>query len=225
MTIVTIHQPQFLPWVHYFTKIKNSDIFISLDDVDFHKGGLQNRNYIFKLNSKLILTIPLINGHCKRINKIEICYNSPWQKKILKSIHQRYSKEPYFEEIFTSFSEIINTSPTLLADLNHQLIFWVLKRFDINTKVFLSSRIDCGGRSTEKLINLCCAVGGTNYVSGFGGKSYLNETSFPEQGLKLSYIDFSDKNFYTSLFLQNKNTFQNSIIDVLMKFSADEIWA
>lgn len=34
---VAIHQPQYLPWLPYFTKIEESDLFILLDSVDFQK--------------------------------------------------------------------------------------------------------------------------------------------------------------------------------------------
>ena len=37
--ITTIHQPDFMPWIGYFDKIKNSDILIYLDDVQFSKGS------------------------------------------------------------------------------------------------------------------------------------------------------------------------------------------
>jgi len=32
-TIVTGHQPEFLPWAGYFNKIIQSDVFIIVDDV------------------------------------------------------------------------------------------------------------------------------------------------------------------------------------------------
>lgn len=34
---ISIHQPQYLPWVPYFRKIEQSDLFIFLDNVDFQK--------------------------------------------------------------------------------------------------------------------------------------------------------------------------------------------
>ena len=34
---VTIHQPQFLPWLGYLDKIDQADLFIVLDSVQFKK--------------------------------------------------------------------------------------------------------------------------------------------------------------------------------------------
>ena len=43
---VAIHQPQYHPWINYYIKIAKADIFVFLDDVQFQKNGLQNRNKI-----------------------------------------------------------------------------------------------------------------------------------------------------------------------------------
>ena len=43
---VAIHQPQYHPWINYYRKIARADIFVYLNDVQFQKNGLQNRNKI-----------------------------------------------------------------------------------------------------------------------------------------------------------------------------------
>ena len=37
--VVSIHQPNFFPWLGYFEKIVRSDYFIFLDNVQFPKKG------------------------------------------------------------------------------------------------------------------------------------------------------------------------------------------
>ena len=56
MRKVSIHQPQYIPWPAYFDKILQSDIFVILDDVQFQKNGLQNRNQIKTPQGKAWLT-------------------------------------------------------------------------------------------------------------------------------------------------------------------------
>ena len=51
--IVSIHQPQYMPWLPYFSKIASCDTFVFLDDVQFQKNGIQNRNQL--KNSQKIL--------------------------------------------------------------------------------------------------------------------------------------------------------------------------
>jgi hypothetical protein len=41
--IVTIHQPNFMPWYPFFQKIQQADIFVLLGNCQFEKNGFQNR--------------------------------------------------------------------------------------------------------------------------------------------------------------------------------------
>ena len=57
---VAIHQPNFFPWAGFFSKIKNSDIFVLLDDTKCSKNSYFNRNR-FSVNGKETcwLTVPI----------------------------------------------------------------------------------------------------------------------------------------------------------------------
>ena len=41
--IVTIHQPNFIPWYPFFQKMEQADLFILLGHCQFEKNGFQNR--------------------------------------------------------------------------------------------------------------------------------------------------------------------------------------
>ena len=43
-----IVQPHYLPWIGYFELIRNVDIFVILDDVQYVKREWKNRNKIRK---------------------------------------------------------------------------------------------------------------------------------------------------------------------------------
>ncbi len=59
--VVTIHQPNYLPWIGLFSKISHADCLIIGDT--YHLGGQSvfNRNKVRTLNGWKYLTIPL--GH------------------------------------------------------------------------------------------------------------------------------------------------------------------
>src|SRR5450755_3257036 len=103
--IVSIHQPQYLPWIPYFSKIKQSNLFVVLDDVQYQKNGLQNRNYIAGKNGQLRLTIPVSNNFGDAINIVKIA-----DKKILRkhwqSIEMSYRKSVYFDEVAAALKPI-----------------------------------------------------------------------------------------------------------------------
>ena len=41
---VSVHQPQYIPWLGYFDKIDKSDCFVFLDTVQYKIREYQNRN-------------------------------------------------------------------------------------------------------------------------------------------------------------------------------------
>ena len=106
--IVAIHQPNFIPWLGYFSKINQSDKFIILDTVDLQIGNansITNRTRIKTQQGELWLTIPIKKSESKLIHSIQMDNKQPWQKKILKSIQMAYSKAPQFNSIFPIFEE------------------------------------------------------------------------------------------------------------------------
>ena len=40
--IVSIHQPNYIPWIGYFHKIASSDVFVVFDDVQLPRGKKNN---------------------------------------------------------------------------------------------------------------------------------------------------------------------------------------
>ena len=72
--IISIHQPNYLPWIGYFNKIARSDIFVIFDDVQFpigKKGFFGNRNKIKTKNANAIAIENKINNRIKHESKIK----------------------------------------------------------------------------------------------------------------------------------------------------------
>jgi len=70
--IISIHQPNYIPWLGYFEKILSSDIFVFLDNVQYEKNYLVNRNKIRTSDGSMSLTIPVNVKHDSLLNKIRI---------------------------------------------------------------------------------------------------------------------------------------------------------
>ena len=57
--IVAGHQPNYLPWLGFFDKMRRSDIFIIEDDVQYGHNGFVNRNRIKTQHGAKWLTVPV----------------------------------------------------------------------------------------------------------------------------------------------------------------------
>ncbi len=193
--IVGIHQPNYIPWIGYFHKILASDLFVLIDQVQFVKGHVCNRNKIRDKNGREItLTVPvrMSKGAYQSFNEIEIDYDQKWQKSHLNLIKNAYLKADFFEEYFELFSEIINVKYSNLAELNIKIIKFVCDELQIKTPLITASEIPVDfGRKNEMNLGIVKHFGGTVYLSGCGGaRQYNDERLFADNGVKIEYQQF-----------------------------------
>ena len=85
MSIVSIHQPAYIPWLGYFHKISQSDVHVFYDDAEYSKNNLFNRNKIKTPQGEQWLTVPVEYHNTQKINQTKITSNTNWQKKTLES--------------------------------------------------------------------------------------------------------------------------------------------
>lgn len=219
---VSIHQPQYLPWFPYFQKIISSDIFIFLDTVDFQKNGLQNRNQILTSNGPAWLTVPVKQKLGQKIIDTKINDASGWKKKHIKTLTMNYSKLDYFKQNHTDLFNIYMDAGDSLADLNILLVKKLLHLMQVNTPTFRSSDLSAGGNSTQLLLNLCIEVGASTYISGIGGKNYLDVDSFTSAGIAVEFVSPILPNSYSHAYSKFGSHTDLSVIDLL--FNCGESW-
>ena len=88
---VAIHQPQYLPWLGFFDKMDQADVFVLLDDVQYKKNEWQNRNKIRTSETWQWLTVPIIGKFGQMIKDVKINDLEPWRAKHIKAIEYNYS--------------------------------------------------------------------------------------------------------------------------------------
>ena len=72
--IVTIHQPEHLPWLGFFDKIRQVNLYIILDHVQYRKNYYQNRNRVCGDRGAEWLTVPVLTKGklAQPINEVQI---------------------------------------------------------------------------------------------------------------------------------------------------------
>lgn len=190
---IAIHQPNFIPWLGYFYKWMNCDLFILLDDVQYSRRSFINRNKIKTPQGEKWITIPVMNkgNYYQKINEAKISNDSNWQKKILGSIKANYSKSPFYSKYFPKLNELLTNRHESLVELNIALLIWTSSELGIEIPYKRSSDLKkVNKKSTERLISICKAVGADSYFSGFGGEKYQNQQLFEKNRIKLVTSDF-----------------------------------
>ena len=191
MKKVAIHQPNYSPWIGFFQKMALADIFVILDNVQFSKDSYTQRTKIRTKEGWIWLTIPIEKKYYfKRIKEVYLPQNDKWIKKHKLSILSNYSKAPFFDIDF--IERYYTNSFKKLREFNEFGILYLKDEFGIKTEIVRASELDVDDnlKSTDLLVDLVKKVGGDYYISGLGGKRYMEESKFKEEGITLEYFEF-----------------------------------
>ena len=214
MTNVMIRQPGYMPNIGFFKKIQSSELFVFLDDAQFVKDRFDNRNKIRTNEGYRWITVPIKRPvFAKKLNEINVSYDSNWLEEHSDLIFESYHKTDYFSSYWDSIKKILEKKYEKLADLNINLINYFNSELKISTNTVLSSKFNISETKTEKLVNICSSVNATCYISGVSGHDYLDEELFLQSNIKLIYENFIHPK-YNQIhggFIENM-----SIIDLLM---------
>jgi len=188
-TKVTIHQPEHFPYMGFFQKIAAADLFIVLDNVKFKKNDFQNRNKIKTLaGADDWITVPVEKkAASKNIKDVLVSSDPRWRKKLLKKIYQNLK-----------FDATDIYAHDKLIDINMASIQWAMKQMGITTKMIFSSEIDAEGNKSLLLTNLLKSVGAKKYISGPGGKDYLDLSLFGD--IEIEFFNPQIDNYYSCLY-------------------------
>ena len=190
--IVSVHQPQYLPWLGYFNKILNSDAFVFLDNVQYKAREYQNRNRIRTKDGWMWLTVPILkNGEAyPKISDVIIDNSQEWRKRHWRAVCVNYSRAPFFERYSGFFENLYSRNWERLIELNIYIIESMNRFLGIEKPVYFESRLKVKTRKTERIHDICKVLGADTYLSGIGGRVYLDEGLFEAGGIKLEYQDF-----------------------------------
>lgn len=191
--VLSMHQPNFIPWIGLFEKIQNSDIFIILDSVQYPRGkSVANRNLIKCSHGKTELVVPISKpkGNKGKITYQEVNFaEKNWHVKILKTIKNCYSKTPCFDKYYTYLNELFLYEN--FCEMNVEFIRFVMNELNISTKVVRLSSVDeINGEKNELIIDLCKKLNATTYLSGQGAKKYIDQELFVSNNINLIYQDY-----------------------------------
>jgi hypothetical protein len=191
MTTLGIHQPGYLPWLGFFKKMSDSDVFVFLDDIQYERRNWQNRNYIRTSSGSTLLTIPTISNFDSKINEVKIDNTKNWALKHKKSILTNYSKSAHFEEHKEFIEEIYERNFDSLIEIDIEIIKYIMKKLEIKTRTVFSSELHVSGNGSDRVLNICKAIGCDHYISGVTwAKDNLRIEDFTKNGITVQLKEF-----------------------------------
>ncbi len=214
--IYSVHQPQYLPWIGFFDKVAASDVFVYLDDVQYKQREFQNRNKLRTKDGWMWLTVPVAVEHNTLIKDVAIDASRDWRSEHAKSLKAWYGRAPFYASHADFFRDLYARDWDRLSTLNVEVIGYLLRELGIKTRVVFESALGAGGTKTQRIINIGRALGADTYLSGAGGRDYLDENLFRKAGIKLLYQEYKHP-VYTQQFMSSPDDFlpYMSMVDLL----------
>ena len=215
---MAIHQPQFLPYPGFFHKLSLADAWVVMDDTQYDKR-YTNRNRILAPSGPVWLSVPIVKSQKFAKNR-DVCVNNsiPWREEHWKKISYSYRNAKGFGLYGGYFEELYGRDHTRLLALDLETTRQVLDWLKVRVEVVLESELGVQAEGTRRLVEICKAMGADTYVSGPGGRGYMEEPLFPSNGIRLEYQKYAPV-FYEQRFV--KEFVPNlSVLDLL--FSVGE---
>ncbi|MBI5625127.1 MAG: WbqC family protein [Elusimicrobia bacterium] len=190
--ILACHQPQYLAWPGYYHKMAACDVFVYLDDVQYKRREFQNRNRIKTPAGRLWLTVPVLSRGLRgqRIRCVKTDPARDWAVAHLETLRHCYAGSPSFKEHEPFLRSLYVRSWPRLMDLCLAWDRFAAAGLGIATRTVLESEAGSEGRGTERILSLCRRLGCDSYLSGTGGRDYLDEAAFRRAGIRLRYQEF-----------------------------------
>lgn len=212
---VSIHQPNYIPWMGFFKKISMCDIFVFFDNVQMPMNkSFVSRNKILANKVPLWLTVPIKRKGKQQIREVEIA-DQMWIKKHLKTIEVSYNFSDYYEQIITNFITILNKKHKYISDLNIEIITTIWKILDDKPKKFIrASEMNLQTYGSESILEILEKLNTKVYItgSGEGTKRYLDVNAYKEKNIMVKFCpdDFPKYKQKDRTYIPNL-----SILDVL----------
>lgn len=169
--VLSIHQPNFFPYAGFFEKMKQSDMFVILTNVQYTRSNYQNR---FDYHGWRTMSV---NSGIEPIrNKRYINFEKDWD-----SIRKMNPKLKQFDAFITEN----------LVDTNVAVICHAMMVLGIETELHIDYPTELTG--SERLLDICKKKGATTYLSGISGKKYLDVKLFEDNGIDVIFQENPDK--------------------------------
>ena len=212
---ISIHQPEFCPWLGFFHKVASSNIFVLLDNVQFNSQDYQNRNKILIAGHQNWITVP-VQKHSfdTKIKDIHICNTNMWQRRIQNQLFPGYRNEKYYNDIMLLLHDMWEKEWEKIVDLNSYIIRQIIDYLNLDVILLNASEIVTSNlfdqmTGSNKVLYICEELRATNYLSGIYGKYYLEENKFLQKKISVEYSQYP---------VENVNY---SILHYLFKFGKD----
>jgi hypothetical protein len=190
---IVISQPMYFPWVGFLEQLQIAQVLVVYDDVQFSKGSFTNRVQAKTAAGCRWLSVPLRNVRLgQRIDEVQVAEVTDWRARHRGLVSQAYADAPFLGEMLFLYDDAVRTPAVSIGDLSLRSTQALLKYFGVNPdlRIVHATELGIGGSGSQRVLDIVRSLGGTEYVTGHGGRGYLNHTAFDRAGIAVSYMQY-----------------------------------
>jgi hypothetical protein len=190
---IGILQSNYIPWIGYLEIIRNVDLFVLYEDVQYTKNDWRNRNQIIdKNNNKIWMTIPIIRESSKqRFTETTIDKNA-WAWNHFNLLLHNFSKENNWKLLANEIEDLYQRSKNeyLLLSVNRLFLKWLLEKFNIDTPIIYLDKYINFENPNDRLISILEKYKCSTYLSGPSAINYLDQKKFLSKNILIEYVNY-----------------------------------
>lgn len=188
--VLVAHQPAYMPWPGYFSRLLDGSDLVLLDHVAFTKGGWQNRNYVAGAKgNRLRLTVPVRAPHGQPIRTVRVS-DPGFARRHWRTLRDSYGRAPFWPDWEPLLAPLYARTWNTLASLNEELTRLLLVGLGIRASVLRSSEISPAGAKTEMLADLAARTGAGVLRVGEGASAYLDTALLAERAIRVEVASY-----------------------------------
>jgi len=190
---VVISQSMYFPWVGFLEQLRLADVFVLYDDVQFSKGSFTNRVQIKSPSGPRWLSVPLPGLHLGQcIDEVRLDERHDWRRQHRDQLVQAYRKAPFSADMLALVNAVFAHPVTTLSELSYASVMAQADYFGLSSHLRLYDAATLGipGSSSQRVLDIVRAVGGTVYITGHGALNYLDHEAFEAAGVTIRYMRY-----------------------------------
>lgn len=190
---VVISQSMYFPWVGMLEQIRLANVFVHYDDVQFSRGGFQNRVQVKTAQGSKWITVPLRDHHRgQHIDQILIDDRTDWRSHHRDILRQAYLKSPYLNDMLALVDRVYAKPAATLAEVSRASLMELVQYFALldNRKFVSSKSLGIAGTSSQRVHDIVVALKGNIYITGHGARNYLDHRLFERSGISVRYMNY-----------------------------------
>jgi WbqC-like protein family len=176
-------QPTYWARTHVWNRLYASDVYIWLDSVKFSRSATkwEDRTIVEASDGRpVVLRLPLKGSRLALWSEAGV---QPTWRRHMVSIRHCYSKRPHWNAIAEPVEAVYRDDAETINEACWRTFQACLHLLAPETRVVRSSYLDVRSAKGQLVLDLVKEVGGTSYISGGPGLSYLPLERFRQEGV------------------------------------------